>query len=679
MPEGVGYYGDEDHDRLVSQIVDREKFFRGQLEAPFRAMLRWWKLYLAQAEDQRDPVTEYWRANVFVPYPYSGVETKLATVTDILSSSDPIVQAEGVDMEDEPYAKTMERLQDQTMRVNRWRYFIDVQLRDTFVQGTSFFKTINKRRSRRVRRHANPEMVKQFAQHLDYAQKRGASKPPNNPDDYDKWRRDESQRLGFTIHPNPFVNTEEVSVYRGPIMERVPIFDLRFDPLCDDIQAQTLFCHRMVWPIEKVQKMADPKNPNAMFDAEQVEAAMGGGDENPLNEFDMEINEMLNIEQNSEADPAMKKACELFECYLPHNDDGPKWLVLMNRKAFINKKPMRMPYGHDEIPMTQLKNVPIGGRSLGISELQQPEKLYHEINTLRNLRLDGVTLSTLPAFVRQREVGMADLQKRLRPGEVFEAARADGIRNLLQGYQVPAEVFREIPDLKLDIDETNSTPANLRGGASQVGRVSATESERRFTQALTRMKQQVARTEEELLGFVHQSIHIWYEFAEPGELVRVAGKNPIMKLDPDELIQALDVDYRFRGASKALNRDMVIQQLQSFAQLFMPQMSPKEMRALQSRIYEAMGQPGAEVITTDETTEILQTNWQKQQELILFQTEQQLNPPPPPPAEGGGEGAAPPAEAAPPAAPPPEGSPLGPAPAPQEEPTQLAPGLPALL
>jgi hypothetical protein len=56
----------------------------------------------------------------------------------------------------------------------------------------------------------------------------------------------------------------------------------------------------------------------------------------------------------------------------------------------------------------------------------------------------------------------------------------------------------------------------------------------------------------------------WYQFSNPNERVRVGGDpalDPFVTYRRQEFLEALDMDFAFRGASNSLNRDIEVQQL----------------------------------------------------------------------------------------------------------------------
>jgi hypothetical protein len=186
--------------------------------------------------------------------------------------------------------------------------------------------------------------------------------------------------------------------------------------------------------------------------------------------------------------------------------------------------------------------------------------------------------------------------------------------------------------LKVDIDEVNSTPSQMRGNPASVGRVSATESERRFSQSLARIKQDSMRIEEESVPMAKQTLFLWYQYTTQQQRDAM-GIGP--SIANDEIIRSLDYDIRFRGPTRSLNRDMLVQQEMTFANTFGGLLPPHRNMQLAKRIYEDMGLKGAEEIIPVSDIEMLEAKFAAEQ------AAQQAGGGPPP-GPGGPPGGAPP-------------------------------------
>jgi hypothetical protein len=606
MPNVVGYYGDPGHDKLVQEIEEIEAFYRQQLTASFTAMVKRWRLYLAERDDKRLP-HEKWRANTFVPYPFSGAETKASALCEVMNSTDPPIQAEGFDSDDK-LARKMERVHDYTLRKNKWGWQQDLAYREMIVQGTMFWKLTWGNRSRMVNVHPTMDQIRKFDQAVDQAVQLGAPPPPEDPEQFKEWRQTVNTARYFGIIPEqplPAAQQQEIVEYRGPLLERPFVGDLRFDPMVEDIQEQQLFIHRIVKKRKWVEDRAGT-GPEYKFDPRQVEAARANTEDGRFSIWEEEIAAMLGIPRIAQADPLFQDAVELWECWRP-GTTAP-YCVVMNRKAVINKTPDTHPFWHGQLPFIPVRNVPIPRRLLGISDLQQTEKLYLEMNTLHDLLLDAVLLAVIPVFTKKRSSGVVENQRYLRPGGFIDVDVADAIQSLTKFDPGLQHAFRMIENLKANIDETNATGPNVRGSAATIGRVSATESQGRLSQALLRTKQQVLRIEEEHQNIPAQAAYLWYQFGEEQVRLRIGGDelaiDPFVEMGRNDFLQMLGIDFRFRGATKALNRELSAQQLDAWLKTATQAaaLMPKEVRAVLAKIYEIQGHKGVGNIITDEGT-----------------------------------------------------------------------------
>ena len=644
--------GDPAHDKLVREIEDQEQYYRGLLTPFYSTTVEWMKMYRGVIKDRRAPHEKTWRANVHVPYAYSGVETAVATLCDVLGSSDPAIQPDPAFEADDGSTSAITRLLDYTLRMNQWTSLREMLLRDVVTYGTGFMKVTWEERSSELFHHVLPSQINEFERAVTQAEvATGVPAPMDDPDKYEEWRTLVMQAYPALRVPDiPIAGRRKVLVYAGPKITLINLYDLRFDPQIDTIQDQHLVVHRVVKPLSWVERMSDPSNPNRIFDREQVESASASGEER-FQTWQNEQARAMGREMAGGADPIYETAAELWECWMPGTDTP--YCVVMNRSAIINVD-YTTPSASGRVPIVAVRNVALAGQLLGISDLEQCMPLYHEMDVLRSLRLDAVTLKALPSFLKQRDASIPDVQRTIRPGQIIDVARADALQPLASASPGLMEAFREIPEIKLDIDETNSTPPQIRGGMAMVGRVSATESERRVTQAQMRTAKKAERIEEELSPLIDEVLLLWYKHADSQVRVRAAGADPLITLDRDALLSSLNQHWRFRGASKAINRDLVAQQLITFAKEFGPTLAPEGLIALEQRIYETLGQKGAERIFAG---------------AVDIMRQKMMPPPAVPPPPGLPPGAAPPG---PP--PPPDGAvapedlqpPPGPPPAPPE-------------
>jgi hypothetical protein len=275
----------------------------------------------------------------------------------------------------------------------------------------------------------------------------------------------------------------------------------------------------------------------------------------------------------------------------------------------------------------------------------------------------------MPVFLKSRNLGMTELQRFLQPGAILEVNDPNGLRRGWESMAGFAELMQVGDKMLNDINTMSATWDNVRGQSAQVGRVSATESQGRLTQALVRHKKKAERIEEELSAVIPQCLYNVYQYWPSDDPALSAIRQQVIgddEQDPlateeftrETFAEVLNFNIRFRGATTKLNKELMAQQLQGFLQTAsqiqsaagMPVqiMTPAEVRSLMRRIYETMGQKGARELFTQEGDQAVQSmleahltsaqtaamsaqsqNLQLQQQLQAMQQPPQPQPPPP--------------------------------------------------
>jgi len=182
MPDVIGNINDPKHDAFVSDIMAAEDAMRLALEDPFMEITEYWKLFLARLEDERLP-DEDWRANVHVPYPYSGVETVGSSMVDIMLSSDPPIQVTRVHETEKEFARALEFLYDHVLSMSRWPLTLDMTFRELLVQGSAAMKVVQVNRTSKVNLRASQKDEEVFKASVVEAVKNGAPAHRYQPDE----------------------------------------------------------------------------------------------------------------------------------------------------------------------------------------------------------------------------------------------------------------------------------------------------------------------------------------------------------------------------------------------------------------------------------------------------------------------------------------------------------------
>lgn len=555
-----------DRDNLAKNVEEYFDFFRDSLTAHYQQITNHWKLYMRAHKDKRAR-HEKWRSLVAVPYPYSGLETTGSGILDLITSANPIITPEAVGDGEQLIAEKMKRYWDYVIRRQAIPKELDLFFREMLVQGIAVRKNAWVRRERWIVNDPSPELAIEFAQALEEAMELLESEPPE-VDDFDSmddfydafelWRK-EANANGGKLPNLPRYGRQKVVHYVGPGMGRLQIFDFFFDPLMLPKDGPVIQRRVVSGAWMKARTGPEPEKP---FDPDEVAKVINEEErstEDRLNEWQDQLTVIFGLTKNEERmSPMWQRSYEILEFYAP-GQPFPYRMVL-NRKAVINKD-MEIPYEHGEAPYTVLTNLELPFTSVGMSELYQCAPLYKEMNTLRGLRLDAVLMSVLPVFAKMKEAGLTELARRIRPGLILDTARGPQSIGQVTNVQVPHEAFKEITEIKDDIDTTNATQPGVRGAMSP-SRTTATASERAVQSSAIRTAQRVLRIEGDLSLWVEHSLSLMREMYDSEERVRIGGKpdiDPFVKFSSEDFLQSLQMEYAFRGARTAINREAALQ------------------------------------------------------------------------------------------------------------------------
>jgi hypothetical protein len=603
---------DATSERLAHDAEEKERFYRDQLAPNWQDAVKDEKLYHGHKEEWRKE-HEKWRTHLASSRPFVVVESKAAQMVEILTGSDPIIQANAVGDDDRERAKEAEALLEQTLDGNDFRKQLATISRAISVVGTDWITSRYGRQAFTVNTTWTPKDREYFNKTVEeVVQNAGpGAAPPDwqtDPENFEKWRHDVNLTYHGQVPEPPLDGPREIVRYEGPIIERVPYFEMRFDPLVQERKNQTCIMRRMVRNEQWVKKLVE----KGIFVAERVEKAMKGWDGERLDQYEQEVAQVLGYTVGDRRDPAYKTAHEVWIVYDLENEEWP-YQVILNRSQVVNVRPDQMPYNHGECEYLPIRNILVPNYLAGLGDLKQARDLFHELNTLRNHRMDGVKLSVMPVMAKSPEAGMSELQRHISPGMMMNIRRPQDIKKLIDSM-VPDEAWREDDRITNEIDEVTGINGQVRGASATVNRVSASESQGRFQQALLRIKMSAAQVEDDLNPAVVHWLSHWMQFGRPELQVKVTGRgtSQLSTIRKQDLLDAFHYDLRFRGATRALNREMTVQQLTAFIKEFGQNLAPIEVRTAMKTAWETMGLKGSVEIINPKYTMALQTQWEQQ-------------------------------------------------------------------
>lgn len=607
----------EEHGDLVKWVIGAYDGLSTQLSEIFREMVDCAAVYHGRKKDPRKE-HEMWRSNLHSPYGFSGIETSVAAEVDILLSPDPWIQADGVGAEDQKTAKAISRLLQHTLQVNSWPSLLPQVLRGKRMLGTSIMKINWEPRYTKVWLDVDEQERQRWRYSVAQAAMATGMQPPDPsgqdgselfpgeaPVTFDMWR-DMVAKAGFPVGPIPKSGWKEILRFKAPSIRLVDPFSIRLDPRIQDAQEQDVVIERIVrtkrWVVDRASD--DPGSP-LPFSLEAVERSLNGNAD--FDRWEADIARMLRVPSYRSAlySPSAPEEApvELLEVWR-RGADKP-YMVVMNRTAVINRRPDELPHQHGMVPYAPVRNNLQPGAFFGISDLTPARPVYSQIDRIMNLLVDNLALSTVPITLLGRQAGLGKgVEQNFRPGAMWEVGIPDLVKTLKIESAPAGQVFQLIEHLQVISDDTMSTPRQVRGAMSQIGRVSATESERRFSQGLARQKLNALTTEAELRPMIHQLLALWSAHGSSDDRVNIGGRDlgldALLVIPKESLIKALDQDFRFRGASTAVNRNERIGFISNFLMTGtrIQALAPQEIRALLAKLWQEGGISG-DIITED--------------------------------------------------------------------------------
>lgn len=632
-PRGpLGLPGEDSHARFCSDAVERAEHYREKMGDAFRRSLDYWDLYLNYRRDFRQPGEE-WRANIGVPEPFSAIETSVASVVSILTSADPLIQPEAVHDDFMDSARSIERLLDHTFRANRTTKLLTKLLRSRDVQGTCFFKVLWEERAHTINVSYSEAELLRYTEYLQktLADTPGLPMPPlwlEDPAGFERWRQMVNLSKRARIPAPPLSGERRLIQYRGPVFYELPMYNVSLDPMVDEMTNQNFVAHRAVKSRAWLEKMVR----EGVYDEAAVTYALSGWDGRVMASEEEEIASKLGIASGGADDPQYRNSVGLLEVWQPGTE--VPYAVILNEKAVINRDPYHLPTWDGECGIIALRSLVIPGHFHGMSKLAQSKSLFEELNKLRNLRLDGATLNTLPVFTKLREVGIPDMLLKMQPAAIIPVSRPDALQSLRR-EPMPPEAWREPAEIKQEIADATGFYASTKGAPAQIGRVTGTEYQGRSNQAQLRIKLDAMFTEEDFVPVTRKVLMLWAQMGEDQLRVRVGGQpDPFVTLSREELLESLEIDWRFRGATKAINKDLQVQQLLTFADKFGPLLKPAESRYLARLVLDTLDVRGSGQIVSEAGTGDAVQDYTSQRQLQQLQIQQQVQalmaPPPPP-------------------------------------------------
>lgn len=406
-------------DKTILDIVtDRFKVL-DKKRVEFDAMwLRYYKIYRSIiAEEYKKDVG----ANIFVPYVFNIVETVKPRIVTTMLAARPYIGLVSLEDSKADNAEVMTNFMDYQM--NHKMCFTQITS-NAVISALIYGTGITKQTWRMIERNKKRRIPSVSA---------------------------EGVKVGYEIV------TENKKVYDDPYIENIDIFDFYVDPFIESIDDQPDCIHRYICSRSEMKKILRKLDkPDSML----ADIMEGSSETNTPTGV---VRRMT--ENNISSEGEKSDSVEILEYY---TDDD--WIIIANRSVVINAE--ENPYWHGKKPFAKLVDINVPGEFYGIGEIEPVEYLQHELNTMRNQRVDNVNVSINKMFSILRGSDIDTEQLITRPGGFIEVDSHDDIKEI-EFKDVTQNAYQEDTMVKDDIDKTSGVFDYTRG-ASGARRETAT-------------------------------------------------------------------------------------------------------------------------------------------------------------------------------------------------------------
>jgi hypothetical protein len=607
VPDKMMQLLDPDNDKHVEyvRLIDNiEINYRKRSQDTWGTIMDYWDLYLAEQEDPRDSLDENWRSKIFVPIPSSNTITKSSELVNIMTQADPIFQVAASTDDNRKLGaqKPIERLLDWSLRQNNIRRLLFKAFTSRAVQGTAFLKLTFRNETQDTMHYVQQGDMERFQAAVEMAVQAGSVPPPSpteQPEEFEEWRTlsNLTGTKGY-IPMYPEDGVKSIRTFHGPVLNQVPMWDIRLDPTIENIDDQDFVMHRYVRRKSDVlAKSDDDMGSVKPYYRPAVEKGLGNATGEMVLEWEKQLTETLGVDSPDVSDPSWEDYVEVLEVWSPR--ELYKFAVILNRTAVINKNPFEFPTMDGRPNIYGIRNLPIQGHFYGISDFKQPFELFKELNQFRRLRMDGATLTVMPAFKKQAGLNLPQNMRAIRPGGFITLPNMNGIEPLFN-HTLPSEAYKEPAEIKTEIDDATGISGYTKGKEATINRVTGTEVQGRAGQTQMRFKVDMGIIEDDLAQLPNAILGLWHQLGDETVRIGISGADPVEEISKTDIAEFLDTAFIFRGPTRAQDPDMVVQQIIQAQAQFQDVLAPVERRAAYKLILDTLDIRGASKMVTPE-------------------------------------------------------------------------------
>lgn len=379
----------------------------------------WYKLYRSYAE-KRD--TGDRRANLFIPYVYSIVETVVPRLISAVFASRPYIGVLPVKEEAIENAKDMENLIDYQLTQKIGIIGVATSwFKEALIYGTSILKV-----------------------GWEY-------------EEDEVWVDEPLMEIfGFPIGSRRVKKVQPVK--DDPLVEHIDLWDFYIDPRAKDIDEADYCIHKVFRDISYLKRMEEQgiyKNIDEVVKVSKEGAGSWYEEGVGTTAFETGMNTRLGLIGMQSIDKPSNKI-EILEYW---TDD--RVIAVANRSVVIRND--ENPYHHRKKPFVRLVDVLVPHEFYGIGEIEPIEDLQYELNSLRNQRMDNINIliNRMWKVIRGADIDVRQLVS--RPGGIIEVDDMNDVQELQMTDLSGNAIENVIEMVRRDMDNANGVYDYARG------------------------------------------------------------------------------------------------------------------------------------------------------------------------------------------------------------------------
>lgn len=317
-------------------------------------------------------------------------------------------------------------------------------------------------------------------------------------------------------------------IYDAPDMKNIPIESFFFDPAYSDVDDSPFCIHeyfRELYELRQGEKEGYYKNT-----AKISEEPEDGARKSRYDSSGVTLGEMSN-------------GVRIWEYW---TDD---WLVTIANKDTVIRVEEN-PYFHGKKPFIRWVTVPMPNEFYGKSMVEALTDLQAELNTVRNQRVDNVSLALNRMFLIAKGSGIDVDQLKSRPNGFIEVEDVEKDIKELAVQDVTSSAYRDEEIIKTDMDVTSGVHNHDRGQAGE-RRETATTATLLSSASSERFRLQILMMEEDSLTELgRQLAELNKQFLDDETYILITGEGGDISTVPVSF-EDIDVEYDVMASGTA--------------------------------------------------------------------------------------------------------------------------------